>query len=455
MKKNTNILVVIIISLFLLTAVISCGASSSNTDSGTADDGDISDMDFSPEDSEGKDGGSATEDSDSIGTDKSKSVADLDDDRMFEESDSEGSATGIDGDSMDTNNTNISAGMLTAAQWDDNLNWDFWMGLSQHEMFTASSSMWGYSINDRYTVNVVSDGVPVNDLKVILKSRENNTIWITRTDNKGRANLFFNVFDEDAVPSEIVVSNGKDELVTPIDTEDMKHHYKIDITSKFRNSTTPESVLDLMFVIDTTGSMADELEYIKTELKDVIDRVRHDNGNIKIRLSCNYYRDEGDEYVLRSFPFTTDIDKVQDQISKQRADGGGDFPEAVEQALEDGIFKHDWSDSAVARLMFLVLDAPPHNTDKNKSMLHESIINACDNGIRILPLSGSGVNKQTEFLLRYFSILTGGTYIFLTNDSGIGNAHIEPTIGQYEVKPLNDLLVEIINGYINIKPITK
>lgn len=66
-------------------------------------------------------------------------------------------------------------------------------------------------------------------------------------------------------------------------------------------------------------------------------------------------------------------------------------------------------------------------------------------GIRISAVASSGVDKETEFLLRFLGIRTGGSYIFLTDDSGIGGDHIEPTVGQYEVELLNDLLVRVIS----------
>ena len=65
--------------------------------------------------------------------------------------------------------------------------------------------------------------------------------------------------------------------------------------------------------------------------------------------------------------------------------------------------------------------------------------------MRIIPVAASGVDKETEFLLRFLDVATGGTYVFLTDDSGIGGSHIEPTVGPYEVELLNDLLVRLID----------
>ncbi|MCZ7585262.1 MAG: VWA domain-containing protein [Deltaproteobacteria bacterium] len=150
----------------------------------------------------------------------------------------------------------------------------------------------------------------------------------------------------------------------------------------------PPSILDLMFMIDTTGSMCDELSYLQTELADVIGRVEDDFGNVLIRLSVNFYRDSGDDYVVRSFPFSTDIDDSLTKLAAQSCDGGGDYPEAVHTALADAVFEHTWSAAARARLLFLVLDAPPHYTTSVVESLHQTMPDAAEKGIRIVPVAG-------------------------------------------------------------------
>ena len=80
--------------------------------------------------------------------------------------------------------------------------------------------------------------------------------------------------------------------------------------------------------------------------------------------------------------------------------------------------------------------------------LHKSIEYYASQGIKLIPVASSGVDKDTEFMLRFFAIATGGTYVFLTNDSGIGGDHIEATVGEYQVEILNDLLVRLIVKYL-------
>lgn len=104
-----------------------------------------------------------------------------------------------------------------------------------------------------------------------------------------------------------------------------------------------------------------------------------------------------------------------------------------------------WSSNAKARLLFLVLDAPPHHRPDVLNSLHKSIQAAAAKGIKIIPITASGIDKSTEFLMRFFAISTNGTYVFITNHSGIGNDHMEPTVGEYEVEYLNDLMVRLIN----------
>jgi hypothetical protein len=103
-----------------------------------------------------------------------------------------------------------------------------------------------------------------------------------------------------------------------------------------------------------------------------------------------------------------------------------------------------WEDDAQAKLLFVVLDAPPHYSDENVKKLQELARKAALKGIRIIPIAASGIDKSTEYLMRAMALETNGTYLFITNDSGIGNDHIAPTTDSYKVEMLNDLILRII-----------
>jgi hypothetical protein len=189
------------------------------------------------------------------------------------------------------------------------------------------------------------------------------------------------------------------------------------------------------------------LEYLKTELIDVLSRVEQANAESDIATAAVFYRDEGDDYVTKVSAFTPNYSNTINVIKAQRAEGGGDFPEAVHTALEKSVSELQWSTNARTRLLFLVLDAPPHYKQSVIQSLHTQIKKASDKGIKIIPVTASGIDKNTEFLMRFFSITTNGTYVFITNHSGVGNSHLEPSVGEYQVEFLNDLMVRLINKY--------
>src|SRR5690606_18417442 len=117
--------------------------------------------------------------------------------------------------------------------------------------------------------------------------------------------------------------------------------------------------------------------------------------------------------------------------------GGGDYPEAMDIALDTAINALSWSENARSRILFLVLDAPPHQGQEVNDRLQRLIHQAAEKGVRIVPIGASGIDKSTEYLMRALALGTNGTYAFLTDHSGIGNPHIKPTTDSYDVETLN------------------
>jgi len=221
------------------------------------------------------------------------------------------------------------------------------------------------------------------------------------------------------------------------------------------NPLYTERSLDLMLYFDTTGSMGDELKYIQAEATDIINRIKRDNDNIPVRISVNFYRDTGDEYVVLSTDFTSDIDTAIDFLNKQRANGGGDTPEAVHTALQDAA-DHSWDSANSVKLCFWFYDAPPHEGNVGNVDVKQSIIESAEKliakNVKFFPVASSGADLDVEVLSRQLAFITGGKYLFLTDSSGISvGAHLEPTDDtQYEEKPLNDLIVELIGSELAV-----
>lgn len=329
------------------------------------------------------------------------------------------------------------SGLLTASEWRDLDNWDEWRRLVEGP-FAHTARRWGFDAREPVEVRVESQGRPVADVKVTLHDAAEREVWTARTDNKGRAYLFVARGAAAEGPFRVVAEHeGRAVGKRAIAGER--------IVLEVPKAPTTSQSADVMFVVDTTGSMGDELSYLQVELEDVMERVRRRTGNeLDIRLSVNFYRDRGDAYVVRSHDFTREISSAVQALRDESAAGGGDFPEAVDLALQSGIRDHDWSSQARARLLFLVLDAPPHDNQQVVARLHALVRDASRRGIRIIPVTASGIDKSTEFLMRNLSVKTGGTYVFLTDDSGVGGGHLEASVGATQVEKLNDLLTRLI-----------
>jgi|GEM_PF-2548920 len=201
----------------------------------------------------------------------------------------------------------------------------------------------------------------------------------------------------------------------------------------------PPNVLEVGFVLDTTGSMGDELAYLKVEMRSIAQTIAQEFPGVEQRYALVAYRDHNDAYVVRHHDFEP-LDAFVKHLGAESAGGGGDFPEAMDAAMQSAT-ELDWSPSA-AQLMFLVADAPPHAADYQRYVsATESLANA---NVSVYPVASSGVDTVCEYLMRWAARTTGGEYIFLTDHSGIGNPHADPHVDQYELKTLRDHMLDVI-----------
>ena len=336
------------------------------------------------------------------------------------------------------------ARQMTAAESNDLDKWVEWKETAKENEFLQAKLDWDlHTTTHRYAVLVVNnENKAISDCEVVLKNG-GTILWRSRTDNLGRAELWANPFSNQKV-SKLTLEATHDGLVKTIDAKNFD-----DGTNEITLNTDCVAPVnaEIMFVVDATGSMGDEIAYLKSELSDVIDRVRANNVDLDLRLGSIFYRDKGDQYVTKSSKLSSNADKTIAFINKNGAGGGGDFPEAVSVALQEAVMEQDWSEDALARIVFLILDAPPHLNDNVKKKLHRTIAKAAEKGIKIIPVTASGINKTTEYIMRCFAALTNGTYNFITDDSGIGNPHLPASVNDYEVEFLNDLLVRLIQKY--------
>lgn len=332
------------------------------------------------------------------------------------------------------------AGVLTAGEWSDLRNWPFWQSVLKRQEWATFPKEWQLYPSQRYTITLTTPtGQPLAGARVALSGAPGVNEAVT--DRLGRAVLFPALFQPGAIgaPLPVQVSyQGQTFAPAPLAATEYE------ATRTVAAAPVPATAVDIMFVVDATGSMGDEISYLKTELRDVVNRVQARVPAADLRLASVFYRDHGDDYLTRAQPFTPNVNQLMTFVQAQDAGGGGDFPEAVDEALTTAL-QQAWSSEARCRLLFLILDAPPH--PEAVARIQALTRAAASQGIRLIPVTASGIDTSTEFLMRTLALSTNGTYVFITNHSGIGNAHLEPTVGAYQVEYLNNLLVRLITEH--------
>lgn len=343
-----------------------------------------------------------------------------------------------------------SAGVLTAGEWSDLANWDFWGELLGNSQFEGYQNYWSMFTDNRVAVKVeLPDGAPAIGVKVGL-TRNGSPVWQAVTDNQGKAECWYSYFSHDASvvydssswAAFGVTLDGVAQAESPLFS---KRGWPASINTYTINTyKAPGKTADVAFIVDATGSMDDEIEFLKQDLSSILGRVK-DSTDVTLRTATVFYRDRDDSYLTKYSAFTDDIRSTVNFISSQKAAGGGDYEEAIHSAFESALRDLKWDDSGRAHIAFLLFDAPAHQERKEViASLQASTEAFAARGIRLIPVLASGGSKEAEFLGRLVAIATGGTYVFLTDASGIGADHIEASVGEYKLEKLNDLLVRVL-----------
>ena len=336
------------------------------------------------------------------------------------------------------------SGVVTAGEWNDIEEWGFWSNLLDNQDWAMYAAYWHFYPRNFVCVEVVdADETPVSGVNVAL-IKDANTVWNAVSDNSGRAVLWAALYEDTVTvnPSgytlEIAGKTYHNFEFTNLSSNEVK-------INKFAvSSNNVENAIDVAFIVDATGSMGDEIAFLKSDLKDIIQMVGQ-QCTAQVRTGTVFYRDEGDDYVTKYSQFTADVNETSQFIGKQQAEGGGDWPEAVHTALNVGVQSLGWNANAKGRVAFLFLDAPPHHEDDIIADCQNAIASYAQRGIKVIPVAGSGIDKGVEYLLRSFAMATDGTYVFITN--GVGNEYIEATIGEYQVEKLRDIIARLIVAY--------
>ena len=178
--------------------------------------------------------------------------------------------------------------------------------------------------------------------------------------------------------------------------------------------------IELVFVIDTTGSMGGLIEGAKQKVWGIVNEVMKSPTKPEVRMGLVAYRDHGDAYVTQVLPVTRDLDKVYNTLMGYKAEGGGDTPEDVRQALSDGVRKAGWSPRSpnIAQIIFLVGDAPPHDDYSNEPDTIASASEAVRAGIIVNTIQ-CGNLPGTGDVWKAIGRAGEGQYFAIAQDGGV------------------------------------
>jgi hypothetical protein len=177
-------------------------------------------------------------------------------------------------------------------------------------------------------------------------------------------------------------------------------------------------VVEVGFVLDTTGSMGPLIEGAKRKIWSIATSIVDANPHAEIRMGLVAYRDIGDEYVTKVYPLTTDIQDLYAHLLELKARGGGDWPESVNEALHVGVTKLSWTQGhEVDRIMFLVGDAPPHMDYAQDTKYPEVLSIARERDIIVNAVQAGGA-RDTERVWREIAQMGRGRYIPIPQDGG-------------------------------------
>ena len=184
--------------------------------------------------------------------------------------------------------------------------------------------------------------------------------------------------------------------------------------------TTGNSTLEMVFVLDTTGSMGGLLEGAKQRIWGIVNEVMQSTSRPSVRVGLVAYRDRGDEYVTKVLPLTTDLDQVYSTLMSYRAEGGGDTPENVRRALADGVRNTGWSPRTpgIAQIIFLVGDAPPHEDYQDEPSTATTTDEAAKAGMIVNTIQ-CGNLAGTQTVWQAIAQHGEGQYFAIAQDGGV------------------------------------
>lgn len=203
--------------------------------------------------------------------------------------------------------------------------------------------------------------------------------------------------------------------------------------------TTPQQ-LDIVLLLDATGSMANELAMLKADADEIGALLATLPDNIDLQFGLVIYRDQGPDGSVQRFDLTDSWALFAENLSEVTAVGGGDYPENLNAGLHQAVTQINWRAEA-ERLLILLGDAPPKPNIPDTVPYDETILIAAEKNITIFTIGSDGLNASGIAIYQTIAARSNGRFTYLTKNPETPPANVTA------VQPstnLSAVLVEIV-----------
>ena len=334
--------------------------------------------------------------------------------------------------------------VVTAGVVDDNANFGDYLAFRARTQVAHRAR----DIAERYLLQVKdAAGRAVADAEVWVQAPSGASMW-ARTDAGGQVWLSPNAFDASRAATYQVNVRKPGRWSMAQATAFLQRGQKSAVEVVLDAAPQPRVKLDLVFLIDATGSMQDEIDKLKATLHTIASEVARLPAKPDLCFGLVAYRDKHDAFLVRSHDFTNNLVAFQTVLNQLQAAGGGDYPEAMNEALNETVHNLSWRGNGTSRMVFLIADAPPH-LHYGGPQYDDDMLAALGKGIKIFSVGASGLDKQGEYIQRQMAQYTGGKFVFLTYDkasnpaSGPGRETVHD-VTNYGVDTLDRLITRLV-----------
>ncbi|MDH3976032.1 MAG: VWA domain-containing protein [Deltaproteobacteria bacterium] len=330
---------------------------------------------------------------------------------------------------------------LRAGYADDNKQFNYFINFL--EKYGPQAPHYTRDVRERIVLKVKDkEGKSLSNAQVKIYSGK-NLLFRGLTYSDGSFLFFPSEYDNNITEFRVEASLNRSRKELTVDRQGKR---EIEVRLDSRRRVAQQVPLDILFILDTTGSMGEEIHRLKTTIEMINLNLTSLSSQPKVRFGMVLYKDKKDAYVTKTVPLTESLDEFRSALDKVRASGGGDHPEDLQSALMASMKGIKWNNDGI-RLSFIITDAPPHLDYGQEYSYLNAMSDARRKGIKIFSVGTGGLNIMGEYILRQIAQYTSGRYIFLTygergeSDGGRPGSVSHHTGSNFETDKLEAIII--------------